>query len=82
MDAGIVHVETVCSDPAEHRRRIETRATDVEGLVKPSWEQVVGREYDTWTLPHLAIDTARMPVSDAVQLVAAEMEAARRRGGE
>jgi predicted kinase len=81
-DAGIVQVETICSDPTEHRRRTETRATDVEGLVKPTWEQVVGREYDAWSAPHLVIDTARTPVPDAVQHVAAEMEAARRRTAE
>jgi predicted kinase len=28
----IVEVEVVCSDLAEHRRRVETRATDVPGL--------------------------------------------------
>lgn len=29
--AAIVEVEVVCSDPVEHRRRVETRVSDVEG---------------------------------------------------
>jgi predicted kinase len=35
--ARVVEVEMVCSDPQEHRRRIETRASDVSGLVLPDW---------------------------------------------
>jgi predicted kinase len=33
--ARVVEVEIVCSDPQEHRRRIETRASDVPGPVLP-----------------------------------------------
>ena len=43
-----IEVEVVCSDKAEHRRRAETRLTDVEGLVKPSWDEIVNRTYDDW----------------------------------
>src|SRR3954453_6053629 len=28
---GVVEVEVVCPDPAEHHRRVETRRSDVEG---------------------------------------------------
>jgi predicted kinase len=35
--AIIVEIEVVCSDPVEHRRRVETRAIDVPGLVPPTW---------------------------------------------
>ena len=33
--ARVVEVEMVCSDPQEHRRRIETRTTDVPGSLCP-----------------------------------------------
>ena len=36
----LVDVEVVCSDAAEHRRRVETRTIDVPGLVLPTWEAV------------------------------------------
>ncbi|AGS22134.1 hypothetical protein REMIM1_CH02354 [Rhizobium etli bv. mimosae str. Mim1] len=41
-------VEVICSDETEHRRRVETRETDVEGLIKPTWQEVVERIYDDW----------------------------------
>ncbi|WP_439599055.1 AAA family ATPase [Falsiroseomonas sp.] len=56
--ARIVEVEVVCSDPAEHRRRVETRPIDIPGLVPPSWEAVQGRTYEGWDRPPLRIDTA------------------------
>lgn len=32
----IVEIEIVCSDPAEHRRRVEARGSDILGLLPPS----------------------------------------------
>lgn len=67
-DAGAtaVEVEVVCSDKAEHQRRVETRATDVEGLVKPTWQEVSGRRYDRWQGHQVVIDTASKAVEAAV----------------
>jgi predicted kinase len=55
---AIVEIELVCSDPVEHRRRIEMRTNDVPGLVLPTWQQVRERAYDAWDRPHLVLDTA------------------------
>ena len=41
--AEIVWIEVACSDADEHRRRIETRSTDIAGLSLPGWNAVVGR---------------------------------------
>ena len=46
-----------CADEAEHRRRVETPTSDVEGLAKPTWRAVVEREYEPWTREHLVIDS-------------------------
>lgn len=35
-----VEIEVVCSNKNEHRRRVETRVTDVQGLRKPTWEEL------------------------------------------
>ena len=56
--AQCVNIEVVCSDPHEHRRRVETRMSSVPGLVLPTWEAVVHREYHPWTTERIAIDTA------------------------
>jgi predicted kinase len=78
-DAAIVEVEVVCSDPAEHRRRAHARASDVEGLVKPTWEEILRREYDPWNRPHLIIDSATTAARKAADLIAAEISSARER---
>jgi predicted kinase len=76
--AGIVEVEVICSDAAEHRRRVTTRGTDVEGLVKPSWDDVIGREYHPWDRPHLVIDSSVTSAEEAARGTATQMTAARR----
>lgn len=58
LGAPILEIEIVCSDPAEHRRRVETRASDIGGLTPPTWEDVEKREYELWTRERLVIDTA------------------------
>ena len=77
--AALVEVEVLCSDPAEHRRRVETRASDVAGLIKPTWEEVVGREYDAWDRQHLVVDTADTSATAAAERIATEVASARRR---
>lgn len=69
--ARIVEVETICSDLAEHRRRVETRASEVAGLVLPHWQAVIGRDYEPWDRDHLTIDTAGRSVGDCARLVRA-----------
>jgi predicted kinase len=76
-DAAVVEVELVCSDQAEHRRRVETRMSDVEGLIKPTWDEVLQREYESWERPHLVLDTAATPVSVMIEQIEAEMDAVR-----
>lgn len=70
--ARVIEVEMVCSDPKEHRRRIETRTSDVSGLVLPDWAAVTERDYHPWNREHLTIDTAGSSVGDCVnQMLAA-----------
>lgn len=54
-----IEVEITCSDLQEHRRRVETRTSDIPGLRSPTWAEVVAREYDAWVGQHIVIDTAR-----------------------
>lgn len=75
----IVEVEVVCSDPAEHRRRVETRAADLPGLVPPTWASAQRHEYAPWTGPRLVLDTAVLGAEEAASRVCDE--AARQRAG-
>jgi predicted kinase len=78
--AAIIEVEVVCSDPVEHRRRVETRVSDVVALVKPTWDEILRREYEPWRRPHLIVDSAGRPVQQAVDQIATQIDSARRRG--
>jgi predicted kinase len=73
--AGVpsIDVEIVCSDVEMHRRRVERRVADIPGHVPPTWEDVVGRDYRPWDTDRLQIDTAHVPVDEAVLRIRATM---------
>lgn len=75
LDAGarVVEVEIVCSDVAEHRRRVETRVSDVAGLTLPTWDDVTAHDVHAWDREHLMIDTAGRPVAACVGEVMAAL---------
>jgi predicted kinase/uncharacterized glyoxalase superfamily protein PhnB len=56
--ARSVEIEVICSNPEEHRKRVETRSTDVPGLRVPTWSDVVSREYEPWDRPRIVVDTS------------------------
>jgi predicted kinase len=53
-----VEIEIVCSDSNEHRSRVESRTSDIDGLQLPTWQAVVDRDYEAWTTDPIVIDTA------------------------
>jgi predicted kinase len=75
--AALIEVEVICSDEAEHRRRVETRMSDVEGLAKPRWTGVIEREYEPWTRDRLVVDTTRTSPENAARAIATKMAAER-----
>lgn len=54
----VAEVEVICSNPAEHRRRVDQRRSFDPGRGYPSWQDVLEREYEVWDRKHLIIDTA------------------------
>jgi predicted kinase len=65
--AEAIEVEVICSDLSEHRRRVETRNSDIDGLPLPSWEAVIQRTYEDWIQPHLVLDTANKSIQQATE---------------
>ena len=47
LTVELVEIEVVCSDRSQHRVRVESRVTDIPGLVLPTWQQVLDRHYET-----------------------------------
>jgi predicted kinase len=62
VDARVIEIEVACSDSAEHRRRVESRHTDIPGLALPTWQEVSAREYHPWDRARIVIDTANTSV--------------------
>jgi predicted kinase len=69
--AQVLEVEIVCSDVEEHRRRGETRSSDVAGLRLPTWQEVQARDYQAWDRPRLVVDTAGQSAEAALAEVLA-----------
>jgi predicted kinase len=63
-------VEVSLNDQAEHRRRVEQRVSDLEGMVVPTWEQVVDGGYVPWQPDR---DGARLQVDGAQDSALAEI---------
>ena len=72
--AQVFEIETVCTDAAEHRRRVETRAGEIPGLVLPDWAAVMGRDYHPWDRDRLIIDTAGVSAAACIDRVLAGLQ--------
>jgi predicted kinase len=56
--ARLIEIEIICSDTAEHQRRVESRLPDISGLILPSWQDVVSRAYEPWDREPIRLDSA------------------------
>jgi len=67
-------VEIRCSDPTEHRRRVEARTADIAGMRLPTWAEVVSRDYRPWDRERIVIDTSRMDLEDSIKAILSAIE--------
>lgn len=58
-------IEVICSNKREHRKRIESRTTDIKGLKLPTWDDVINRNYEPWTKDRIVIDTAGKSIAES-----------------
>lgn len=70
-----IPVEVLCSDVDEHRRRVESRVSDITGHRLPTWADVGERDYRPWDVERLVIDTARLNVQESVQRILSAISA-------
>lgn len=66
-----IEIEVICSDLAEHRRRVESRRSDIPGLCLPSWQEVMSRDYEPWEREHITVDTGTRSVAQGLQQIRA-----------
>lgn len=65
----------VCTDIAEHRRRVESREVDVPGLRPPSWQSVLDHDYQAWSSERLRLDSSLLSPAGAVRIILEHLEA-------
>jgi len=68
--SGYVNIEVCCSDHDEHKKRVESRSSEIPGLKLPTWIEVKDREYHDWTSDRIVIDTAgKSPAQSSQALI-------------
>jgi predicted kinase len=67
--ADFVNIEIICSDKSEHRKRAETRATNVKGLRPPTWNEIESREFHEWQGERTVIDTAKQTEQECFEML-------------
>lgn len=68
-NADFVNIEIICSDKSEHKKRAETRVTDINGQRLPSWEEIENREYHEWQYERTVIDTAERTQKECFEIL-------------
>ena len=65
----LVEVELICSDPIEHRQRVERRRAGVAGSNPPTWSDVLAMDYEPWAGDRVVIDTAGRSAAETMMKV-------------
>jgi predicted kinase len=71
--AQLLEVELVCSDPDQHRARVEG------GPGRSAWTDIQARRVDPWTTEPLCLDTAVLSVDEAAATILEALELHARR---
>ena len=69
LNVPYVEIECICSDKNSHKKRVENRIVSIHGFKKPTWQDVVNREYEPWPEANLIIDTAKQTEQQAVATI-------------
>lgn len=66
---GFLEIEIICSDKIEHRKRVESRVSEVEGLTLPAWKDVTDLTYEPWNREHLTLDSSSLSGDQCVSRI-------------
>lgn len=65
----LISIELFCSDQHKHRQRIKERKSDIPGLILPSWDKIMNRDYISWDTATIRIDTSMYSVEQAKEKI-------------
>jgi len=60
-----INIEVICSNKEEHKRRVDNRCAEVDGLKLPTWNEIQNREYHAWEADRIVIDTASKSIEES-----------------
>jgi len=69
LEVPFLEIEILCSDPEQHRMRVENRVSDIPGLKVPDWKAVMNRHYEPWSRAHLQLDSAELSADQCVDRI-------------
>ncbi|MBB6461984.1 AAA family ATPase [Flammeovirga kamogawensis] len=58
-----INIEVICSDKKEHENRVQTRSTEVENLILPTWIDIQERTFSPWEKGRILIDTSNKTIT-------------------
>lgn len=64
-NCDFVNIEINCSDQSEHKKRAESRVSEIENLKLPNWSKIKNREYHRWVRERIIIDTAHKTINES-----------------
>ena len=73
LNIPYLEIEVICSDTVQHKARVETRKSSVDGLKLPTWEDVLKRDYELWSTKSIILDTALLSETEAVDKIVHEL---------
>ncbi len=60
-----INIEIICSNQIEHKKRAESRSSEIQNLKLPKWNEIESREYHNWERERIIIDTANKTVQES-----------------
>ena len=66
-NAEFVNIEVVCSNTLEHKERAKNRKSNIDGLKIPTWKDIENREYVSWDIDRVQIDTAGKSIDESIK---------------
>lgn len=60
-----INIEIICSNQLEHKKRAESRSSEIQNLKLPKWNEIESREYHNWESERIIIDTANKTVQES-----------------
>ena len=74
IDCSFINIEVICSNKYEHKKRVETRKSEIENLKLPNWSDIENREYHNWESERIIIDTASKTIDESINELCDKIE--------